>query len=341
MYRHLLVPIDASPLASATIEQAVAFARTGGARLTFFHARPDYAATGDGALLHAMAPAEFDEAAAGNARALLAKAEAAARAAGVESDSLAATSDRPHEAILNAAAGLGCDLIFMASHGRRGLNRVFAGSITQKVLQETTLPVLVAAVENNLVASDEQRALSIIRGEHRSLAAVVHGLQHLLRQITESALAPDFALLRSMLFYIQAFPERQHHPKENLYLFARLRERTGECDALIDELERQHVEGAACFAELRAALAAWEAGTPGGGEHFARVFARFAESQWQHMGSEENLVLPAASRHLRAEDWAEIVHAFGSNGDPRFDAEASFEHLFARLMNLAAGLSPA
>lgn len=61
MYQHLLVPIDGSQLSSATVEQALAFARSCGARLTFFHARPDYGATGDGALLHAMAPTAFAE----------------------------------------------------------------------------------------------------------------------------------------------------------------------------------------------------------------------------------------------------------------------------------------
>jgi len=341
MYRHLLVPIDGSPLASATSEQAVAYARASGARLTFFHARPDYAATGDGALMHAMAPAVFDETAAGNALALLAKAEAAARGAGVEARSVVVVSDRPHQAILAAASDLECDLIFMASRGQRGLTRLLKGSVTEKVLQETTLPVLVAAVESNQPASDEQRALAIIRNEHRSLAAVIYGLQHLLLDMAEAARVPDFALLRSMLFYIETFPERLHHPKENAYLFARLRLRTHECDELIDELERQHTEGSACFAELRDALAAWEAGADGAAEGFAAAVERFAENQWQHMGAEENLVLPAASRYLTAADWAEIARAFGENGDPRFDGEPSFERLFVRLMNLAAGSIPA
>ena len=89
---------------------------------------------------------------AGEARALLAKAEVVARAAGVAYDSLVMTSDRPHEAILDAAEARGCDLIFMASHGRRGVKSLMLGSQTQKVLQHTTIPVLVSAVESNAVA---------------------------------------------------------------------------------------------------------------------------------------------------------------------------------------------
>jgi len=340
MYRHLLVPIDGSPLASATVEQAVAYACATGARITFFHARPDYAASERGALMHAMAPDAFAAIAAGNAQAILARAEAAARAAGVGSTSVVVTSDRPHEAMLDAAHAQGCDLIFIASRGRRGLKGVLLGSVTQRLLQRTSLPVLVAAVESNLPSSDEQRALAIIRAEHRSLGAVVHGLQQVASKAVKTGRAPDFALLRAMLFYIEAYPERLHHPKEDAYLFRLLRERSDECDALIEALEKQHKEGAASFVELRNALAAYESGAPDGAAAFARALASFAEGQWEHMDAEEKLVFPAASRHLAPADWAEIARAFGDNGDPRFDAEtdASFEELFSRLLNLAAGL---
>ena len=66
-----------------------------------------------------------------------------ARTAGVAYDALAVTSDRPHEAILGAAEAQGCDLIFMASHGHRGLTGLIVGSVTQKVLSHSTIPVLV------------------------------------------------------------------------------------------------------------------------------------------------------------------------------------------------------
>lgn len=340
MYQHLLVPIDGSPLANATVEQAVAYAGAVRARITFFHARPDYAASDRGALMHALAPDAFVSIAAGNAQAILAKAEAAARAAGVAFTSASVTSDRPHEAILDAAHAYRCDLIFMASRGRRGLKGVLHASVTQKLLQRTTLPVLVAAVESNLPYSDEQRALAIIRNEHRSLAAVVHGLQHAVSEAAKTDRAPDFALLRAMLFYIEAYPERLHHPKEDAYLFRLLRSRSVECDGLIGELEKQHVAGAASFTELRDALAAYESGSPDGAAAFAEALARFADEQWRHMSAEEQLVFPAASRHLQPADWAEIARAFGENGDPRFDADtdASFEQLFSRILNFAAGL---
>ena len=95
---------------------------------------------------------------AGEARALLAKAEVVARTAGVAHDSLATISDRPHEAILGAAEARGCDLVFMASHGRRGLKGMVVGSQTLKVLQRATIPVLVSAVESNVAGAGSRRA---------------------------------------------------------------------------------------------------------------------------------------------------------------------------------------
>ena len=103
------------------MHQAVSLARALGARVTFFHAQADYGASSLGALERVMSPAAFNEHMAGEARAILAKAEVVARTAGVAHDSVATVSNRPHEAILGAAEARGCDLIFMASHGRRGI----------------------------------------------------------------------------------------------------------------------------------------------------------------------------------------------------------------------------
>lgn len=337
MYQHLLVPMDGSPLSMATVEHAVALAGRLGARITFFHARADFGATGDGALLHAVAPASFEQGAAGNAKALLAKAEAAARAAHVTCASLAAVSDHPHEAILASASACQCDLIVMASHGRRGLKGVLIGSVTQKVLQHATVPVLVAAVESNLPQSDAQQALAIIKDEHRSLAAVIHGLQHAVAQLLDCAVPPDFALLRAMLYYIEQFPERLHHPKEEAFLFRLLRKRTDAFDTALTDLEQQHHEGSALFAALRAALQAFESGEPGGAARFSAALEVFAQAEWHHMSSEETVILPAAAAHLTEGDWREIAHAFVQNGDPRFDQQAgeAFEQLFTRILNAA------
>jgi len=180
-------------------------------------------------------------------------------------------------------------------------------------------------------------ALAIIHDEHRSFAAIVHGLKYLLRETREKGTAPDFKLLWAMIYYIDAFPEKLHHPKENAYLFARLRTRTHEADAVLDELERQHVEGSRQVRELEHALGYYEADKPNGFEVFAAAVEKFGDETWQHMNMEEKIVIPLAKKFLTAEDWVEIAQAFGENGDPRFGAEPDheFRDLFSRIVNLA------
>jgi nucleotide-binding universal stress UspA family protein/hemerythrin-like domain-containing protein len=337
MYRHLMVPLDDSQLAVETVHQAVQLARALGAKVTFFHAQSDYGASSIGALERVMAPAAFNEQLAGEARAILAKAEVVARVAGVPYDSVVLTSDRPHQAILDVAEARGCDLIFIASHGRRGIKGLMLGSQTQKVLQQTTIPVLVSAVASNLPATDMAAPLAIIRDEHRSLAAVMHGLEFLVRQAREQRAPPSFPLLGAMLHYIKAFPETLHHPKEDAYLFRKLRARTHEFDATLDELERQHVEGRGHVDELERSIAAYEADPASGFARFAAAVERFVTTQTEHMALESKVIVPAARAHLTEADWAEIGAAFAGNSDPRFsiDSEEEFRQLFARILNLA------
>ena len=187
------------------------------------------------------------------------------------------------------------------------------------------------------VPDDQLHALAIIADEHRSLAAVLHGLEFLVREARDHGSAPSFPLLLAMLHYIKAFPETLHHPKEDTYLFFTLRTRTGAFDAILDELERHHVESHALVDELELSIRAYEADPSGGLARFAFAVERFASSQTAHMALESTLVIPGARKLLTDEDWAEIGAAFASNGDPRFSADndEEFRQLFARIMNLA------
>jgi nucleotide-binding universal stress UspA family protein len=145
MFKHILVPTDGSPLSSDTVKRAIAFARETGAKVTFFFAKPDYpvAFYGEGALIDPTTPDKFAEMAEKQAQEILAAHEAAAKAEGVNSASLSSVSDIPYEAIIAAAETSGADLIFMASHGRRGFSGLLLGSETQKVLTHSKIPVLV------------------------------------------------------------------------------------------------------------------------------------------------------------------------------------------------------
>ena len=336
MYKHLLVPIDGSLLATELVRQSVLLARSLGATITFFHAEEGGGSSGIAALERVMWPSLHEEQSAGEARAVLAKAAVVAREAGVPHDVLTVASDRPHEAILQAAEARACDLIVIASHGRRGLRGLVLGSQTQNVLQQATLPVLVLAVESNLPEWERIRPLATLRDEHRSLAAVVHGLELLVREAREQGRPPRFDVLRAIVHYIRHFPESQHHPKEDRYLFRKLRERTTEFNDTLDELERQHRDGGPLLDGLEQAIARYEADPDRGFAPFAEAVANYVEAQEKHMRLETRVVLPAAYRHLKAEDWDEIDKAFADNGDPRFsaDTEEEYRQLFVRILNL-------
>ena len=145
MFKHILVPTDGSQLSTDTVQRAISFARDAGARISFFFAKPDYpvAFYGEGALIDPTTPEKFAEMADKQAAEVLSACEKLAVDAGVECRSMSATNEVPYEAIIDAATSAGCDLIFMASHGRRGISGLLLGSETQKVLTHSKVPVLV------------------------------------------------------------------------------------------------------------------------------------------------------------------------------------------------------
>jgi len=145
MFKHILVPTDGSLLSSDTAKRAIAFAKETGARITFFFAKPDYpvAFYGEGALIDPTTPEKFADMADQQANEILAASVASAKEDGVSAAGMSTVSDVPYEAIIDAADQAGADLIFMASHGRRGISGLLLGSETQKVLTHSKIPVLV------------------------------------------------------------------------------------------------------------------------------------------------------------------------------------------------------
>ena len=145
MFKHILVPTEGSPLSQETARRAVSFAKEAGARITAFYAKPEYPVTyyGEGALIDPTTPEQFAELAAQLAEENLGFVEKLCIDAGVQCTKLTLTSDIPYEAIIEAATQSDCDLIFMSSHGRRGLTSLLLGSETNKVLTHSKIPVLV------------------------------------------------------------------------------------------------------------------------------------------------------------------------------------------------------
>lgn len=144
-YRHLLVPTDGSELSARAVAQAAALAQAVGARLTLIHVQTAFpiSLVGVGELVDPATVDALIAAARSHSQEVLHEAQAIAAQAGISADSLCEEHPLPHAAIVAAAERLGCDLVVMASHGRRGLQGALLGSETQRVLSHGSLPVLV------------------------------------------------------------------------------------------------------------------------------------------------------------------------------------------------------
>ncbi|TFW18949.1 universal stress protein [Massilia arenosa] len=147
MFRHLLLPTDGSAAAGRALSDALQFARDAGARVTILHVVPEFHVFTYKTDMLEDTRAEFLRDSEAHATRLLEQAAAQARTAGVPCETRMARSDQPHEAITAAAREGGCDLIAMATHGLGGLRGMLIGSVTQKVLSTSLIPVLVYRTE--------------------------------------------------------------------------------------------------------------------------------------------------------------------------------------------------
>ena len=146
MYKHILIPTDGSETAEKAVEAGIEFAREAKAKVTWFTALPEYELPSQAAILAhhpVVTPDEHERRSRDKAEQIFAGIKAQAAAAGIEFDTDFVQSDRPYEAIIDAAKRHGCDLIFMASHGRKGISGLVYGSETKEVLTHSTIPTLV------------------------------------------------------------------------------------------------------------------------------------------------------------------------------------------------------
>ena len=140
MYRHILIPTDGSELAERAVTHGLSLAKFVGAKVTGIIVEERPAAW---LLAAGVAFAEFTEQLREYYASALDSMANAAKQAGVPCDTVQVEDVRPYEAIIATATDRGCDLIVMGSHGRSGLSAVVLGSVTNKVLTHTKVPVLV------------------------------------------------------------------------------------------------------------------------------------------------------------------------------------------------------
>lgn len=143
MYKHILIPTDGSDLAERAVEQGLALARKLGARVTLIRViQPLRAPAGESVQLRGTLE-EYEREERRQAEQWLAQAAARAANSGVPCEAVTAVNVQPYDAIVATAREKACDLIAIASHGRSGLSAMLLGSVTQKVLAHSDLPVLV------------------------------------------------------------------------------------------------------------------------------------------------------------------------------------------------------
>ena len=178
--------------------------------------------------------------------------------------------------------------------------------------------------------------LAILHAEHESIGAVLITLRLLVRKVRDRVGARDAKVFRAMLYYLDVFPEREHHRKEESELFARIRKRASQGSAILDELAREHESGHGAIRGLEQALLRLEEGGAREAAVFTHAVERYVDSYREHMRKEELDVFPLAQRVLTEQDWAEIAVAFASYRDPLggVTQRTEYEQLLTRIANL-------
>ena len=178
-------------------------------------------------------------------------------------------------------------------------------------------------------------SLKIIRAEHSALAAMLRSILLLLARHRRNGTLPDFAALRAMLFYVDEFPEQRHHRKETELLFPKLRARSPLARELLDRLDADHAQGERRIRDLEHSLLGFEMMGEPRRQAFEEAAQRYVDFYLEHMGLEEQQILPLAERVLTADDWAVLDEAFEANRDPLTGhaPTTDYDALFTRIVN--------
>jgi len=181
-------------------------------------------------------------------------------------------------------------------------------------------------------------SLQVIHDEHTTLAAMLRSLGMMVARGPGTDAQAYFEVVRAMLFYIDEFPERLHHPKETELLFPPVARLAPETAEVIARLDLDHAKGEAGVRELQHLLLAWELLGQSRREAFESKTKRYLGFYLEHMRLEETVILPAALRVLSEDDWRELDAAFATNCDPltgKYPRDPIYERLFTRIVSQA------
>ncbi|HEY8051001.1 MAG TPA: hemerythrin domain-containing protein [Ramlibacter sp.] len=176
--------------------------------------------------------------------------------------------------------------------------------------------------------------LKLIADEHAAVAAVLRSIQPLVDEGPGDEPQRFFDVLRAMLFYLDEFPERHHHPNESNLLFPRVVRNAPELMPVIQKLEADHMQGEQRIRELQHQLLAWE--LLGGSRRaaFATAIHDYIRFYLDHMRIEETHVMPVARQVLGPQDWEELDRAFEASRDPLAGGarDPAYDQLFTRIV---------
>ena len=143
MYTNILIPTDGSELAGKAVHHGIALSKAIGAKVTVLTVLPPFHTVTIHTQMIQDTPAEYKTRMQKHAKKTLGAVAHAAQAVGVACEMVHVEHEHPYQAIIDTAESKGCDLIVMASHGRRGITAIVLGSETVKVLTHCKIPVLV------------------------------------------------------------------------------------------------------------------------------------------------------------------------------------------------------
>lgn len=184
----------------------------------------------------------------------------------------------------------------------------------------------------------EPTSIHIIRDEHATLAAMLRSLGMMVERGPADDPKGFFEVLGAMLFYIDEFPERLHHPKETELLFPPVARLVPETRELIARLDQDHHKGEANIRALQHQLMAWELLGESRRTAFEEAVKRYLGFYLEHMRLEEMVILPAALKVLSEADWKELDAAFATNCDPltgKYPRDPVYDRLFTRIVSKA------
>ena len=166
-------------------------------------------------------------------------------------------------------------------------------------------------------------ALEKIQREHQDLTQVLRALEKVVAAYGNGGSARERELLARIIYYIQVFPDRMHHPKEENFLFPALRQRAPDLAPVLDQLVAEHAECEAKTGRVAEAVRALEGGNEAAVSALKRAVEDYVAFQFRHIQLEEEQVLPKAEAVLTAMDWERIDNAFARNSDPMFGENLS------------------